>query len=1018
MNKDRRCRPLVLLLLSLFLSFSLPALFTAAAPIHSAEEMQTRPVINHTTPANPGHQDNPALNPDRPASDVMPPTSQVHLLPAYSKNDVIVHWSGSDDLSGISYFEIQYRVGEQGTWQDWDVYGNKSATFSKQPGKTVYFRSRATDNAGLKEAWPEGDGDTSTTFYNWAIRGKAMDNRLVPITGLSASSPQQPFENNPSNAEGLYSAFFDGYDSIYEIDFQKTGYGSLTSTKFSGLDDATLDVLLPPADNIMADPEFEPSATLASSWSTGGDLVPIITNAQRHTGEQSAFLGSLFQLENIAQFDADPNFTNKPGPKLDDAGRFHLVWYPGGSGDDKNIYYASGDNDGVWSNPKIVNSSPTHISDLLWDVSPDGTVHIVWDSSQGTHDIIYHLWKDDSGWHGPTTVYNIGWASLYALRADSLGAGHLLWQLSGSSFDDSYYSYVNPSGTWSSPDRLYVPYDTEAYNLILDKNDVVHLQWSYSGDDLLHNYRKSDGSWSERELVAPGGYNWYNDLLIDDNNGVHLVWGNVSSGKIFHSKRQSDGTWSSPSYVSGGTEARTETIKAASGPGGTLVLAWTGGGYSCSQPFAAYIDSDGDWTTTKKLHPGVACIKDFWFARTSEQLLMYTDFRQGGVHSVCLLPLGDGLTSQVGECTSMPETSYGDSMPHPMQGPDDLSHVFWRKAGIDNIMELIHSRTDVNETATVSRLYQTIGLSPTQPWPTLSFAYLQKSDALAQSGGLRVIVSDTGGKVVVFSGKGTGSWQYGWVDMAPWTGGLVTVIFELEQTVGESGIWSYVDEVHLGSAYPDSWLDVKDQGPAFPGGDLDLQIHYGNNSSVEAIGTEVELTLPAGLTFVESTPEPTSQNGTIVWDIGTLFHSAGDKTVVVKTEVSGSLTGDELLPVLAVLDTATTELETINNTSEISIALYSEPEADFSATPVAGAPPLVVNFSNNSTGDYSKCLWEFGDDGTSDECHETSHQYENLGAYTVKLTVEGPAGKDTKTETDYISVAYYRVFLPGVLRKK
>jgi len=84
-----------------------------------------------------------------------------------------------------------------------------------------------------------------------------------------------------------------------------------------------------------------------------------------------------------------------------------------------------------------------------------------------------------------------------------------------------------------------------------------------------------------------------------------------------------------------------------------------------------------------------------------------------------------------------------------------------------------------------------------------------------------------------------------------------------------------------------------------------------------------------------------------------------------------------------------------------SVALNA-PEADFNANPTYGIVPLTVNFTNQSTGEITSWLWDFGDGHTSTEMHPV-HTYNNPGAYTVSLTVSGPWGADTKTETDYIT---------------
>jgi PKD repeat protein len=79
------------------------------------------------------------------------------------------------------------------------------------------------------------------------------------------------------------------------------------------------------------------------------------------------------------------------------------------------------------------------------------------------------------------------------------------------------------------------------------------------------------------------------------------------------------------------------------------------------------------------------------------------------------------------------------------------------------------------------------------------------------------------------------------------------------------------------------------------------------------------------------------------------------------------------------------------------------PAAVFSGFPRAGAAPLTVSFTDESTGTITSYLWNFGDGSTSIE-KNPSHQYNTAGAYTVKLTVTGPGGSSAKTQTNYITV--------------
>jgi PKD repeat protein len=77
--------------------------------------------------------------------------------------------------------------------------------------------------------------------------------------------------------------------------------------------------------------------------------------------------------------------------------------------------------------------------------------------------------------------------------------------------------------------------------------------------------------------------------------------------------------------------------------------------------------------------------------------------------------------------------------------------------------------------------------------------------------------------------------------------------------------------------------------------------------------------------------------------------------------------------------------------------------AAFRATPQVGAPPLAVSFQTFSRGDVTSRLWDFGDGTTSTELAPV-HVYTTPGDYTVSLTVEGPGGPVTTTETAFVIV--------------
>ena len=87
---------------------------------------------------------------------------------------------------------------------------------------------------------------------------------------------------------------------------------------------------------------------------------------------------------------------------------------------------------------------------------------------------------------------------------------------------------------------------------------------------------------------------------------------------------------------------------------------------------------------------------------------------------------------------------------------------------------------------------------------------------------------------------------------------------------------------------------------------------------------------------------------------------------------------------------------TVTCTQPGYITAYTAPKARFSAAPRSGNPPLVVNFTNESTGIVTSWLWSFGDGTTSTGVNPT-HTYNSPGTFKAGLTVHGPGGSSSKT---------------------
>ncbi|MCK9630650.1 MAG: PKD domain-containing protein [Methanoregula sp.] len=82
------------------------------------------------------------------------------------------------------------------------------------------------------------------------------------------------------------------------------------------------------------------------------------------------------------------------------------------------------------------------------------------------------------------------------------------------------------------------------------------------------------------------------------------------------------------------------------------------------------------------------------------------------------------------------------------------------------------------------------------------------------------------------------------------------------------------------------------------------------------------------------------------------------------------------------------------------------PVVAFTANATAGIPPLAVQFSDNSTGTgITGWAWDFDNDGIIDSTEKNpSCVYNRIGNFTVNLTVTNEYGRNTTSETDFITL--------------
>lgn len=96
----------------------------------------------------------------------------------------------------------------------------------------------------------------------------------------------------------------------------------------------------------------------------------------------------------------------------------------------------------------------------------------------------------------------------------------------------------------------------------------------------------------------------------------------------------------------------------------------------------------------------------------------------------------------------------------------------------------------------------------------------------------------------------------------------------------------------------------------------------------------------------------------------------------------------------------------------ILIPVYTVPEASFSASPTSGCPSLQVQYTDQSTPNTTSWLWTFpGGVPSSSNDQNPVVTYPSPGTYSATLTAMNPAGVNSITQTDLITIGI--IPIPG-----
>lgn len=772
------------------------------------------------------HGNNRAWNPDWQTQDYLPPQSAVWPLPTYQRVHSVIRWSGSDaGISGIAGYDVQYRTGS--SWTTWQ--NNTTATYgwltSAPVGIPLDLRSRARDGAGNVESWP-AHPDASTTLYTWKLTARMTDNRGVTLPHVPVTIAPTPINSGMSDANGLIGAWLKS-SGAHTLAVNQSGYKPVAATSLNS--EGTHPFYLRPQDDVIVNGTFETTGTPLPGWNSSGSLPASINSSVANTGGRSLSLGATcaYPCLTPGELLASNNTSHNLDMVLDGQGTLHIAWHDEAIQGD-GIYYRYRTNNGVWSTPAKIANVTGYAGYIYTNIVIDqqNRLHVVWSlKHQTTYNMmVYYSSKPHNGtWSSPHLLVS-NHDSAGDMQVDSQGRVYVL-------LVSMYYLVRQPNGTWSQPIKIAI----DAYP------------------------------------VPPSGV-----MAIDHEDVVHFVWwesvGSSGQFRIYHQRLLTDGTLlPAVEILQGYAEFNTRIFRLI--PGGDVFylfftnhydgyfVRWTRqSGWGTPEPLAhANANVDAVLDENNVLH-----VMSF-DRSTNEAIYRQRSPQQGWSQPVIL-----GLTWT------------GGTKPKIVITSQNMIHMV-----IEVSYNFTYFTSAKSPDTQTGQVQQVVTIPGTMINPTLAFMHKGQIDLPGDASGLSVVINNGVVTQTVATPLVYSDWHLTWVDMSAWVGETVTVTFKLHQQSGEHYLRLYLDDISLGSSYPDTWLTLSGPATALPGTTLAMIMSYGNRGDLIAQSNRITVTLPAHISFVTASVSPVSTQP-LVWDVGDLAGGSNPTPIVVTLMVQGS----------------------------------------------------------------------------------------------------------------------------------
>lgn len=489
------------------------------------------------------HIDGYTSNPYYQTNDHLQPSVSLVSLPEFSCADSMTELYAHATDPGTAVTE-SYTL-EQRYLPDGDWFNDKKGLFYPNSviyingisGKKYAYRIQIIDQAGNKSPW--STQEPYTTYYSLEASGAILDNRNLPLDGITLTISPPALNEVNSGHTGNFIAYFESEGTHTFLHSDVPGYQSTIIKPVDITEDTEIFSPVLPVDNIIVNSQFEDNGGSLDNWlASSTDLPVMAVSTQRITGEKSAQLGHQCMTEPCLDSPQPlhPELDN-PSMEIDPFDTIHMITGEGGL---NYMYKPAG---GEWSTPeRIPSPAPIYDPPTNTDIAlaQDGTIYAVGGVLEyGVNKLL--LSQKDPGGSWYTAAEYLGFRPM--IEVDSQGIIHLFYLKSSPTY--LYYQKCSDIYSCETAIPLFKCSYSCHFGTALGQDNRIHLLISDVDAGMVYKVRQTDGTWLDQTVPQIGDK--YAQITIGPDETIYIAATSdsniVSYDTAKTSSKPKDGDW-------------------------------------------------------------------------------------------------------------------------------------------------------------------------------------------------------------------------------------------------------------------------------------------------------------------------------------------------------------------------------------------------------------------------------------------------------------------------------------------